>query len=378
MVFSALALFLMVADTRFQHRQPLARRGRHRALPDPMGGACGRCRPCATAPSTSNRLHERAGDRGRRARQAGVAVAARQPGRAAGAGERAAAQAAAICASRLSTPGVAAEVLYDAADPYTRKVIIDKGLAQGIEAGSPVIDESGVLGQVTRVHPLISEVTLVTDRDQAIPVLNARTGARSVAYRRRRRRTAARSNCASWPPMPTCRKATCSPPAAWTASTRRACRSPRSRRSSAAPIPPSPASPASPQALVDGARHVMVLAPMLGPAAAAPRAPKMRPRRRSRPAQARGARHDHASRASSCCCRPTRSSSGAACCWRCWSTCCRWAARLDARLAGPGAGVLERAPAAAREHRRGLLLRHRAWTCTRPRCWASTRWPTPP
>ncbi|MDB5945435.1 MAG: Cell shape-determining protein MreC, partial [Ramlibacter sp.] len=84
--------------------------------------------------------------------------------------------------TRVATPGAAAEVLYDAADPYTRKVIIDKGMAQGIEAGSPVIDESGVLGQVTRVHPLISEVTLVTDREQAIPVLNTRTGARSVAY----------------------------------------------------------------------------------------------------------------------------------------------------------------------------------------------------
>jgi rod shape-determining protein MreC len=83
---------------------------------------------------------------------------------------------------RLTTPGLAAEVLYDAADPYTRRVIIDKGLAQGVAAGSPVIDESGVLGQVTRVHPLISEVTLVTDREQAIPVLNTRTGARGIAY----------------------------------------------------------------------------------------------------------------------------------------------------------------------------------------------------
>ena len=83
---------------------------------------------------------------------------------------------------RLNTSTIAAEVLYDAADPYTRKVIIDKGLAQGVEAGSPVIDESGVLGQVTRVHPLISEVTLVTDSDQAIPVLNTRTGNRGIAY----------------------------------------------------------------------------------------------------------------------------------------------------------------------------------------------------
>jgi rod shape-determining protein MreC len=83
---------------------------------------------------------------------------------------------------RLNSPSVTAEVLYDAADPYTRRVIIDKGLAQGVETGSPVIDESGVLGQVTRVHPLISEVTLVTDSDQAIPIINTRTGARGIAY----------------------------------------------------------------------------------------------------------------------------------------------------------------------------------------------------
>ena len=83
---------------------------------------------------------------------------------------------------RLNAPSVTAEVLYDAADPYTRKVVIDRGLAQGVEAGSPVIDESGVLGQVTRVHPLISEVTLVTDSDQAIPVVNTRTGNRGIAY----------------------------------------------------------------------------------------------------------------------------------------------------------------------------------------------------
>jgi rod shape-determining protein MreC len=83
---------------------------------------------------------------------------------------------------QLKTDAIAAEVLYDAADPYTRKVLIDKGLAQGVVVGSPVIDEAGVLGQVTRVHPLVSEVTLITDREQATPVLNTRTGARSVAF----------------------------------------------------------------------------------------------------------------------------------------------------------------------------------------------------
>jgi rod shape-determining protein MreC len=83
---------------------------------------------------------------------------------------------------RLATPAQAAQVLYDAADSYTRKVIIDKGMVDGVDAGSPVLDESGVLGQVTRVYPSVSEVTLVTDRDQAIPVLNTRTGARGVAF----------------------------------------------------------------------------------------------------------------------------------------------------------------------------------------------------
>ena len=83
---------------------------------------------------------------------------------------------------RLAIPLLAAEVLYDAADPYSRKVIIDKGTTQGVDLGSPVLDEAGVLGQVTRVHPLVSEVTLVVDRDLAIPVLNVRTGARGVAY----------------------------------------------------------------------------------------------------------------------------------------------------------------------------------------------------
>lgn len=83
---------------------------------------------------------------------------------------------------QLSVASQAAQVLYDAADPYTRKVILDTGFSQGVAAGSPVIDESGVLGQVTRVYPLVSEVTLLIDRDQAIPVLNTRTGARGVAY----------------------------------------------------------------------------------------------------------------------------------------------------------------------------------------------------
>jgi rod shape-determining protein MreC len=83
---------------------------------------------------------------------------------------------------RLDAPATAAEVLYAAADPFTRKIIIDKGLSGGIKEGSPVMDEQGILGQVTLVMPLLSEVTLVTDREHSIPVLNTRTGVRGVAF----------------------------------------------------------------------------------------------------------------------------------------------------------------------------------------------------
>ncbi len=83
---------------------------------------------------------------------------------------------------RISTSAQAAQVLYDAADPFSRKFIIDRGEKGGVVAGSPVIDGYGVLGQVTRVYGSVSEVTLITDADQAIPVLNTRTGIRGVAF----------------------------------------------------------------------------------------------------------------------------------------------------------------------------------------------------
>ena len=81
----------------------------------------------------------------------------------------------------LAVPAIAAEVLFEAPDPFSRRVVIDRGAAVGIAPGSPVINEAGVLGQVTRVYPLSSEVTLLTDKDAAIPLLNARTQMRNAA-----------------------------------------------------------------------------------------------------------------------------------------------------------------------------------------------------
>jgi rod shape-determining protein MreC len=180
MVFSAIALFLMVADTRFRISQPV--RAVVGTVLYPVQWAA--MRPVFLARYGGQYFESltsaQASEAAARAKLALQSQRANQVEQLALENERL--RKLMQLRERVTTPGDAAEVLYDAADPYTRKVIIDKGLANGIEAGSPVIDESGVLGQVTRVHPLISEVTLITDRDHAIPVLNVRTGARSVAY----------------------------------------------------------------------------------------------------------------------------------------------------------------------------------------------------
>ena len=85
-------------------------------------------------------------------------------------------------AERLEVKTTPAELLYAGRDPYSHKVFIDRGSQHGIKPGSPVADDAGVVGQVTRVHPMLSEVTLVTDRDQAIPVQVVRSGLRAVAF----------------------------------------------------------------------------------------------------------------------------------------------------------------------------------------------------
>jgi len=83
---------------------------------------------------------------------------------------------------RLGVDSALAEILYQVRDPFSRKVIIDKGSRQGIQAGQAVIDDIGVIGQVTRVHPLLSEVTLITDKEQRTPVQVVRNGLRAIAY----------------------------------------------------------------------------------------------------------------------------------------------------------------------------------------------------
>ncbi|MBE7942512.1 MULTISPECIES: rod shape-determining protein MreC [Ramlibacter] len=180
MVFSALALFLMVADTRLRISQPL-RAGVSTVLYPVQWLVLRPVLAVRMAGDYFESLHSaQASEQAARRKLAEQGLRANQVEQLLQ--ENARLRQLLGLRERLAVTATAAEVLYDAADPYTRKVIIDRGLAQGITPGAPVVDESGVLGQVTRVQPLVAEVTLVTDRDHAIPVLNTRTGARSVAY----------------------------------------------------------------------------------------------------------------------------------------------------------------------------------------------------
>lgn len=83
---------------------------------------------------------------------------------------------------RVEVESIAADILYNAPDPFARKVILDRGAQQGVEPGLAVVDPKGVVGQVTRVHPVQSEVTLLTDRTQSIPVSVVRNGVRGVLF----------------------------------------------------------------------------------------------------------------------------------------------------------------------------------------------------
>jgi rod shape-determining protein MreC len=178
--FSALSVLLMVADARFGVTQPL--RATLSVALYPVQWLA--MRPQALAEYSGDYMQARdvaqASERDAREQ---LLVQARRSGQVEQlALENKQLRELLALSKRLDSKGIAAEVLYDAADPYTRKLIINKGLMDGIKASSPVMDEHGILGQVTHVLPLVSEVTLVTDREHSIPVLNTRTGARGVAY----------------------------------------------------------------------------------------------------------------------------------------------------------------------------------------------------
>lgn len=81
---------------------------------------------------------------------------------------------------RFGLTAAAAEVVYAPRDPFSRKIVLDKGARNDVRAGQAVVDERGLVGQVTRVYPWLSEVTLITDKSHFVPVQNLRNGLRAV------------------------------------------------------------------------------------------------------------------------------------------------------------------------------------------------------
>jgi len=73
-----------------------------------------------------------------------------------------------------------AELVNVSIDPYNHRVLISKGIISGVYAGQAVIDDRGVIGQVTEVMPLNSSVMLITDPGHAMPIQVERNGLRTL------------------------------------------------------------------------------------------------------------------------------------------------------------------------------------------------------
>jgi rod shape-determining protein MreC len=84
--------------------------------------------------------------------------------------------------SRYADKGEIVEVLYSGRNPFARKIIVNKGSNDNIRQGFAVIDGKGVVGQVTAVSLLTSEITLLTEKGHAVPVTIQRNGIRAIVF----------------------------------------------------------------------------------------------------------------------------------------------------------------------------------------------------
>lgn len=75
---------------------------------------------------------------------------------------------------------VQAALLYRGHDWFAQRITLNRGAASGVRAGLPVVDGDGLVGQISRVYPGSSEVTLVSNAEQLTPVFVERTGQRGL------------------------------------------------------------------------------------------------------------------------------------------------------------------------------------------------------
>ena len=74
------------------------------------------------------------------------------------------------------------EISHMGRDPFTKVVVVNRGSQHSVKAGQAVVDSKGIIGQVTRVYPFTSEVTLITDKELSIPIQIERNQLRAIAF----------------------------------------------------------------------------------------------------------------------------------------------------------------------------------------------------
>lgn len=83
---------------------------------------------------------------------------------------------------KIPEKALVADLLNVSLDPFTHKILVNRGTGNDVYLGQPVLDADGIVGQVTEVMPLTTAVTLITDPSHAIPIYVERSGLRAVAF----------------------------------------------------------------------------------------------------------------------------------------------------------------------------------------------------
>ena len=83
---------------------------------------------------------------------------------------------------KLGDRVLVAELLDVDLDPYSHRVVLNKGSIDGVYQGQPIADARGIVGQIESVTPISSFAMLISDPNHAIPVTISRTGLRTIAY----------------------------------------------------------------------------------------------------------------------------------------------------------------------------------------------------
>jgi rod shape-determining protein MreC len=74
------------------------------------------------------------------------------------------------------------EILFNPPNPISQRIVINRGSIDGLKLGNPIANDAGILGQVVRLYERSAEVSLLEDRDFAVPVQVARNGLRAAVF----------------------------------------------------------------------------------------------------------------------------------------------------------------------------------------------------